>query len=204
MAEIEQGNAKETILGVLQYIDSPFKLGVVVLLALLAFSGYFVYQNQALLIGAYEKSQALPKMEYSRMESAAQLLFKATDADFVAILDVDPILGKRTVVRVFNKDMSKDKTMDGLSVPLFNSNKKNNEDAIKLMSGDVPCGTYDHPQSELGFFYISKGATYMCRISVPPTPNQFIGQISVGWNKQPKTDPVNFMNIASDMLTAKK
>jgi hypothetical protein len=37
MAEVEQGNAKETLLGVLNYIDSPFKLGVVVLLMFLGF-----------------------------------------------------------------------------------------------------------------------------------------------------------------------
>jgi hypothetical protein len=57
MAEVEQGNAKDTLLGVLNYIDSPFKLGVVVLLFVLAFSGYFVYSNQAFLLAAYDKKK---------------------------------------------------------------------------------------------------------------------------------------------------
>jgi hypothetical protein len=99
MAELDQGNAKDTLLGVLSYIDSPFKLGVVVLLAVLGFSGYFIYANQALLIGAYERNQAMPKMDSSRFDDAARLLFKATNAEVVAIYDVDPILGKRTLIR---------------------------------------------------------------------------------------------------------
>ena len=54
---VEQENAKETLLGVLSYIDSPFKLGVVVLLMFLGFFGYFVYQNQEVMIGAYLKNK---------------------------------------------------------------------------------------------------------------------------------------------------
>jgi hypothetical protein len=206
MAELDQGNAKDTLMGVLTYIDSPFKLAVVILLAVLGFSGYFLYNNQALLIGAYERSSSMPKMDHSRFEDAARLLIKATDADLVAILEVDPILGKRRVIRIFNKDGSREKELDGLQIPLFSKSSKNNADVIKLMAGEVPCSAYDYPQSELGFFYVGKlgPKAYMCRISVPPDPNEFIGQISVGWKTQPEKDPLNYMAIAAEMITQKK
>ena len=206
MAELDQGNAKDTLMGVLAYIDSPFKLTVVILLALLGFSGYFLYNNQALLIGAYERSQAMPKMDHTRFDDAARLLTKATGADLVAILEVDPILGKRRVVRIYNKDGSREKELDGLQIALFSKSAKNNADVIQLMAGEVPCSSYDYPQSELGFFYVGKLGpnAYMCRISVPPDPNEFIGQISVGWKTQPEKDPINYMAIAAEMVTQKK
>lgn len=203
---LDQDKVQSGVMDVLKYIDSPFKLAVVVLLAVLAFGGFFVYENQAVLIGAYQKNRDLPKMDESRFDDAALLLFKSTGADLVAIMHVDPILGKRVVARIYNKDGSRDKMMDGLKIPLFSRSAKNNADVIKLMAGEVPCSPYDYPQSELGFFYVGKlgPGAYMCRISVPPDPNEFIGQVTVGWKTQPKEDPVNYLAIAADMLTAKK
>lgn len=206
MAEVDQSQLKGAFDSLLQYIDKPWKVAAIAFLGVLSFCGYFIYSNQALLIGAYQKNQTLPKMDYSRMDDAAQLLFKATGADLVAILDVDPIVGYRKVVRVYNKDMSRAKDMDGMKIPLFNGNKENNQDVIHLMAGEVPCSAYNYPQSELGFFYVGRlGPTaYMCRISVPPTPNEFIGQVTIGWKTQPKEDPVNYLTIAADMLTEKR
>ena len=203
MADLD---ANSTLQSVLSYVDKPWKVAAVVIMAACAFAGYFVWNNQAVLIGAYQKKQTLPKMDYSRMDDAAQLLFKATGADLVAIIDVDPIVGQRKVVRVYNKDMSRAKEMDGLRLPLFNGNKQNNQDVIHLMAGEVPCSPYNYPQSELGFFYVGRLGpnAYMCRISVPPTPNEFIGQITIGWKTQPKEDPINYITIAADMLTKKE
>jgi hypothetical protein len=203
MAEIEQSNAKDTLLGVLSYIDSPFKLGVVVLLAVLAFTGYFVYANQALLIGAYQKSQELPRMDSSKYDDAAKLLFTTLKVDLVAILEVDPILGKRSVARVYTKE-GRVKEIDGLTNALFNKNGNNNSDVIRLMAGEIPCSEYATPRSQIGYFYKTKGINWTCRVSVPPDPNEFIGQITVGWKEQPPggIDKVetHYLNIASDML----
>ena len=38
---------------VLTYVDSPFKLFAIVLMGVLAFSGYFLWQNQELMRDAY-------------------------------------------------------------------------------------------------------------------------------------------------------
>jgi hypothetical protein len=203
MAELEQGNAKDTLLGVLSYIDSPFKLGVVVLLAVLGFTGYFIYANQALLIGAYEKKQTLPSMDSGRYDDAAKLLFTTLKADLVAILEVDPILGKRTLVRIYTKE-GRVKDIDGLSNNLFNKNGSNNGDVIRLMAGEIPCSEYKTPHSQIGYFYKTKGINWTCRVSVPPDPNEFIGQITVGWKEQHPAgiDKVetHYLNIASEML----
>ena len=44
----------ETVLDkVLSYVDSPFKLFAIILMGVLAFSGYFLWQNQEFMRDAY-------------------------------------------------------------------------------------------------------------------------------------------------------
>jgi hypothetical protein len=199
---IEQGNAKETLLGVLNYIDSPFKLGVVILLAFLGFFGVFIYQHQDVMIGAYVKSKERPTMNSDRYEPAARLILKSTGAEMVVIFNVDTILGKRVVERAFLADGSRYKDFDGYDVGLFTKNIANNNDVIRLMANEIPCGEYPKAQSEIGLWYKSLGVNYTCRISVPPENNQFIGQITVGWKEKP-VEPETILPIAAVMLSRK-
>ena len=199
---VEQSNAKETLLGVLSYIDSPFKLGVVVLLAFLGFAGFFVYQHQEILVGAYIKNKERPVMNTDRFEPAARLILKSTQAEMVVIFHVDTILGKRVVERVYLADGSRYKEFDGYDVGLFTKNVANNSDVIRLMANEIPCSEYPKAQSEIGLWYKSIGINYTCRISVPPDQNQFIGQITVGWKDKP-VDPETILPIAGLMLYRK-
>lgn len=194
MAEIEQSNAKDTLLGVLNYIDSPFKLAVVVLLALLAFSGYFVYSNQTFLIAAYDKNKSLPKIDVSKADDVAKFLIKEANADVVAIFEVDIMLGTRVLVRAYTKE-GRDKTHDGLDVGMLSANQENNADLLSLYGGSIPCGSYTRAQTIIGFWYIQQGATFICRSSMPTTPGLFAGQLTIGW----KTPPDNIHKI-QDML----
>lgn len=195
MAEIEQGNAKDTLLGVLNYIDSPFKLAVVVFLALLAFSGYFVYSNQSFLIAAYDKNKSLPKIDSSKADDVAKLLIKEANADLVAIFDVDIMLGTRVLIRAYTKE-GRDKSHDGLDVGMLSANADNNADLLSLYGGAIPCGSYTRAQSVLGLWYIQQGATFLCRSSMPTTPGLFAGQLTVGW----KTPPENIAKV-QDMMS---
>ncbi len=61
-------------------------------------------------------------------------------------------------------------------------------------------------QSEIGLWYIEKGMRFGCRISVPPEPSRFVGQITVGWATPPADlDQTKAMlNIAATMLSRSK
>jgi hypothetical protein len=187
--------SKDNVMSVLTYIDSPFKLFVVVLLGILGSIGYFAYQHQGLFLSVYMKSQELPKLNESQFDEAAQLLFKQTGAEIITIFSVNPILNKRVILRAYAKDGMREKRLEGLDVGLFTTNQANNNDVVKLMSSEVPCGEYKRPQSEVGLWYIQQGVTYTCRISVPPEINQFIAQITLGWKDKPDE------HYAADMLT---
>jgi hypothetical protein len=190
---------------VLAYVSSPFRLFAMVLMAVLTFAGYFVYTNQELLIGAYKESKKIPSIAEDRVEDAAAHLFKQSGALIVAVFKVNSMFGTRILYRAYAKD-GRDKTNDGLDVGLFTQNSGNNSDVVKLMANEIPCSEYKSAQSEMGLWYIAKGVTYTCRISVPPEPGRFVGQITVGWATQPE-DMDNtraMLQIAATMLSRSK
>jgi hypothetical protein len=190
---------------VLAYVSSPFRLFAMVLMAVLTFAGYFVYTNQELLIGAYKESKKVPSIAEDRVEDAAAHLFKQSGAQIVAVFKVNSMFGTRILHRAYAKD-GRDKTNDGLDVGLFTQNSANNSDVVKLMANEIPCSEYKSAQSEMGLWYIAKGVTYTCRISVPPEPGRFVGQITVGWATQPE-DMDNtraMLQIAATMLSRSK
>jgi len=190
---------------VLAYVSSPFRLFAMVLMAVLTFAGYFVYTNQELLIGAYKESRKIPSIAEDRVEDAAAHLFKQSGALVVAVFKVNSMFGTRILYRAYGKN-GRDKTNDGLDVGLFTQNAANNADVVKLMANKIPCSEYKSAQSEMGLWYIAKGVAYTCRISVPPEPGRFVGQITVGWATQPEDmDSTRAMlQIAATMLSRSK
>ena len=204
MAE-EKLNANDTLSKVLAYVDSPFKLFALILMAVLAFAGWMVYDHRDLIVGTYKEHQKLPDIVEDRVEDAVAHLFKTTGATTVAVFKVNPLLGTRVQYRAYTKE-GRDKTNDGLDVGLFTANQANNQDVVNLMAGNVPCGEYKAAQSEIGLWYIEKGMRFGCRISVPPEPSRFVGQITVGWATPPADlDQTRAMlNIAATMLSRSK
>jgi hypothetical protein len=201
----EKLNADDTLSKILAYVDSPFKLVAVVVMGILCFGGYIIYDNRELIVGTYKESQKLPGIVENRVDDVAVHLFKTTDATVVAVFKVNPLFGTRVQYRAYTKT-GRDKTNDGLDVGLFTGNQKNNEDVIGLMAGNIPCSEYRVAQSEIGLWYLEKGMRYGCRIGVPPDPSRFIGQITVGWEKQPEDleQTKAMLFIAANMLSRSK
>jgi len=190
---------------VLSYVDSPFKLFALVLMAVFAFSGYFIWQNQAFLFEAYKENKKLPTIAEDRAEDVAAHLFKNTNATVVAIFKVNPLFGTRVLYRAYTRE-GRERTHEGLDVGLFTQSSANNRDVVALMANDIPCSEYAVPQSEIGLWYIDKGVKFGCRVSVPPEQGRFVGQITVGWDKEPKdlTKAIGMLQIASNMLSKSK
>ena len=190
---------------VLSYVDSPFKLFALVLMAVFAFSGYFIWQNQAFLFEAYKENKKLPTIAEDRAEDVAAHLFKNTNATVVAIFKVNPLFGTRVLYRAYTRE-GRERTHEGLDVGLFTQSSANNRDVVALMANDIPCSEYAVPQSEIGLWYIDKGVKFGCRVSVPPEQGRFVGQITVGWDKEPKdlAKAIGMLQIASNMLSKSK
>jgi hypothetical protein len=187
---------------VLGYVDSPFKLVAILVMSVVAFAGYFLWQNQEFMRDAYKESKKLPEINTSRADDASSMLLKKTGATVVAIFKVNPLFNSRVLYRAYTKD-GRDKAIEDIDVGLFSQNTSNNSDVVKLMTNEIPCGEYRYAQSEVGLWYLEKGVGFTCRVSVPPDSHRFVGQITVGWAQQPENiEQVKFMlEIASAMLT---
>ena len=184
-----------TAMSILNYVDSPFKLIVVILLGILAFSGYFIHKNFDLFFNVWQKQQELPTMNADRFDQVAATTMADLQADVLVIFRVDPILNTRVSERAYLREGGRAPEVEGLDVGLFTNNPSNNKDVIDLIASGVPCSQYTRPQSEIGLWYIRQGVTFTCRVSVPPEINQFIGQITVGWKVAP-TD----LNYVRDIM----
>jgi hypothetical protein len=198
----EKLNATTTLDKVLSYVDSPFKLFAILIMGVVAFAGYFLWQNQTFMLDAYKESKKLPEINTARTDEASAVLFKHTGAAVVAIFKVNPLFNSRVLYRAYTKD-GRDKSIEDIDVGLFTHSTANNNDVVKLMTNEIPCGEYRYAQSEVGLWYIDKGVTFTCRVSVPPDSPRFVGQVTVGWPQQPENlEQAKFMlEIASTMLT---
>jgi hypothetical protein len=187
---------------VLSYVDSPFKLFAILIMGVVAFSGYFLWQNQEFMRDAYKESKKLPEINTARADDASAMLFKKTGATVVAVFKVNPLFNSRVLYKAYTKD-GRDKSVEDIDVGLFSQNTANNSDVIKLMTNDIPCSEYRYAQSEVGLWYLDKGVTFTCRVSVPPDSHRFVGQVTVGWAEPPQDlEQIKFMlEIASAMLT---
>lgn len=206
MDEKQATQAKDGVMSVLQYIDSPFKLFVVLLLGVLGYVGYFVYDNKNFLLNVYEKSSAQPKIQSARFDQVIELLMKDPNVLVVSLMSVDPIFNKRVILRVENREGKRAKQLEGVNVGLFTTSSTNNSDVVELMAGNIPCGFYSTPQSEAGIYYLEQGATFGCRTSVPPDYTSFIGQITVMFKDAPLDLERSkaIMTIAARMLSEVK
>lgn len=187
---------------ILAYVDSPFKLIAVLTMAVMGFAGFMIYKNHDVLIGAYREQQRLPDLNEDRIEDAVIHLTRYTQAEVVTVFKVNPILGTRVLYRAYTKE-GRDRSKEGIDVGLFSTSSSNNRDVVALMAGEVPCGEYRTAQSEVGLWYLEKGMRYGCRISIPPEPGRFIGQITVGWTEEPQDleQTRAMLLIAANMLS---
>jgi len=200
---------KDFLLSLLTYIgESPFRLFTVVFLCIIGFGGWIIYSEKDAFMASYRAQQALPRMN-GEYEKATNFILKNSQAELIAIFEVNTLLNTRKLVYFATRKGGQEKGMYGTDVGLLTKNYDNNNDVISMMSGKIPCQTYEKPQSMMGFIYVEKGTKWMCRISVPAEPGIFIGQISVGWtevpvDKMPVDTQQTVMIVASGLLYNKK
>lgn len=197
---------KDLLFGLLTYIGgSAFRLFAVIVLCVLGFGGWIVYSEKDNFMASYRAQQALPRMN-GNYEPAVAFILKNTDAELVAIFEVNTLLNTRKLVYLTTRSAGHDRAYNGTNVGLLTKNHSNNQDVIALMSGQIPCGVYLTPQSYIGFIYRDAGVQYMCRTSVPAEPGLFIGQISIGWKETPANveSAQTVLTVASGLLFDKK
>ena len=174
------------IIGLIEWVDNPFKLFTVILLAFLSFAGYFAWDSRQVLLHAITTQDKMPQLaKQENLLTPARSLLKDVDGIVLLIHKANLATNSRTTVLALNADGSREKTMEGTVTSLFNASADRNSAMVAMLNGEVLCEEFN-PSSKVGEWGAKQGVKFMCRGSIPPDLGKFAGYVAIGFKNKPE------------------
>jgi hypothetical protein len=172
------------IIGLIEWVDNPFKLFTVILLAFLAFAGYFAWDSRQVLLHAITTQDKMPQLaKQENLFAPARSLLKDVDGTVLLIHKANLATNSRTTVLALNADGSREKSMEGTVTSLFNASADRNGAMVAMLNGEVLCEEFN-PSSKVGEWGVKQGVKFMCRGSIPPDLGKFAGYVAIGFKEK--------------------
>jgi hypothetical protein len=187
------------IIGLIEWVDSPFKLLTVILLSFMAFAGYFAWDSRQVILQAIQNQDHMPQLvKQDDLVEPAKNLLKDVDGLIVLVHKANLATNSRTTVLAMNADGSREKKLEGTVTSLFNASADRNAAMVAMLNNEVLCEEFN-PSSKVGEWGVKQGVKFMCRGSIPPDPGKFAGYIAVGFASKPEDIPAlkTRINLAS-------
>jgi hypothetical protein len=187
----------------IKWVDTPFKLFEVILLASLFFFGYFAWDSRVVILEAITHSNKVTNLkETNLLVPVAISLQKDLDAVTVVVHKASLVVNSRTTLLALSSKGTRDNTLDGLNSSLFNKDPIRNAAIIAMLNGEVYCDKLENT-GKSSEWEIKQGATFICRGGVPPEIGDFDGYISVGFKTEPTDLPSvkTRINLASSEMS---
>lgn len=173
------------IIGLIEWVDNPFKLFTVILLSFLAFAGYFAWDSRVVILNAITNSRHESELkEVKVLEHIAQNLQKDLEAETVVVHKVALVVNGRTTLLAYGPK-GRDTSLDGYNSTLFGKDPARNAAVIAMMNGEVYCDKLI-ASGKTSDWEEKQGVSFICRGSVPPEMGAFEGYVSVGFSKEPQ------------------
>ena len=174
------------VIGLIEWVDNPFKLFTVILLSFLAFAGYFAWDSRQVILHAITAQDKMPQLaKQEALLSPARSLMKDVDGLVVLVHKANLATNSRTTVLALNSDGSREKTMEGTVTSLFNASSDRNSAMVAMLNGEILCEEFN-PSSKVGEWGVKQGVKFMCRGSIPPDMGKFAGYIAIGFKDKPE------------------
>jgi hypothetical protein len=174
----------------IKWVDSPFKLGMVIVLASLFFIGYLTYDSKQVLLNAIVNHDKLPQLkDRDNLLPTANALRSDLDAMTVIVHKVNIVTNTRITVLAMN-EKGIDKSLDGVTSSLFSADASRNSSIITMLNGEVYCDKLV-VSGKTSEWETKNGVTFICRGSIPPPIGEFAGYVSVGF----KTEPADLVAV---------
>jgi hypothetical protein len=168
----------------IKWVDSPFKLFEVILLASVFFFGYFAWDSRAVILDAITQSSKVTNLkEVNHLIPVAASLQKDLEAVTVVVHKATLQVNTRTTMLSFGPK-GRDNTLDGLISSLFNKDPGRNAALIGMLNGEVICDKLEG-NSKSSEWETKQGATFICRGGSPPEVGDFDGYVAVGFKTEP-------------------
>jgi len=187
------------IIGLIEWVDSPFKLLTVILLSFMAFAGYFAWDSRQVILQAIQNQDHMPQLvKQDDLVEPAKSLMKDVDGLVVLVHKANLTTNSRTTVLAINADGSREKKIEGTVTSLFNASPDRNAAMVAMLNNEVLCEEFN-PSSKVGEWGVKQGVKFMCRGSIPPDPGKFAGYIAIGFKDKPEDIPAlkTRINLAS-------
>ena len=174
------------VIGLIEWVDNPFKLFTVILLSFLFFAGYFAWDSRQVILHAITTQDKMPQLaKQEALLAPARSLMKDADGLVVLVHKANLTINSRTTVLALNSDGSREKSMEGTVTSLFNASADRNGAMIAMLNGEVLCEEFN-PSSKVGEWGAKQGVKFMCRGSIPPEMGKFAGYVAIGFKEKPE------------------
>jgi hypothetical protein len=168
----------------IKWVDTPFKLFEVILLASVFFFGYFAWDSRAVILDAITHSSKITNLkEVNHLIPVAASLQKDLEAVTVVVHKATLAVNTRTTMLSFGPK-GRDNSLDGLISSLFNKDPGRNAAIIGMLNGEVTCDKLEGI-SKSSEWETKQGATFICRGGIPPEVGDFDGYVAVGFKTEP-------------------
>ena len=168
----------------IKWVDTPFKLFEVILLASIFFFGYFAWDSRAVILEAITHSSKITNLkEVNHLIPVAASLQKDLEAVTVVVHKATLAVNTRTTMLSFGPK-GRDNSLDGLISSLFNKDPGRNAAIIGMLNGEVICDKLEGT-SKSSEWETKQGATFICRGGIPPEVGDFDGYVAVGFKTEP-------------------
>jgi len=174
------------VIGLIEWVDNPFKLFTVILLSFLSFAGYFAWDSRQVLLHAITTQDKMPQLaKQENLLAPARSLLKDVDGVVLLVHKANLATNSRTTVLALNVDGSREKSMEGTVTSLFNASADRNGAMVAMLNGEVLCEEFN-PSSKVGEWGVKQGVKFMCRGSIPPDLGKFAGYVAIGFKEKPE------------------
>ena len=171
----------DKIIGLIEWVDNPFKLFTVILLSFLFFAGYFAWDSRQVILHAITTQDKMPQLaKQEDLIPPAQSLLKDVDALIVLVHKANLSTNSRTTVLALNADGTREKKVEGTVTSLFSASADRNAAMVAMLNGEVICEEFN-PSSKVGEWGAKQGVKFMCRGSIPPDMGKFAGYVAIGF-----------------------
>lgn len=171
----------DKVIGLIQWVDNPFKLFTVILLSFLFFAGYFAWDSRQVILHAITTQDKMPQLaKQEDLIPPAQALLKDVDGIILLVHKANLATNSRTTVLALNGDGTREKKIEGTVTSLFNASADRNGAMVAMLNGEVICEDFN-PSSKVGEWGVKQGVKFICRGSIPPDMGKFAGYVAIGF-----------------------
>ena len=186
----------------IKWVDTPFKLFEVILLASVFFFGYFAWDSRTVILDAITQSSKVTNLkEVNHLVPVVDSLQKDLEATTVIVHKASLNVNTRKTMIAFGPK-GRDNSLDGLNSSLFSKDQSRNAGIIGMLNGEIVCDKISVLDKSAEWEF-KQGVTFVCRGGIPPEIGDFDGYVAVGWRKEPSDIAVikTRINLASSEMS---